>query len=68
MPASLQEKLLLLPYTQAIELLKGKDVTVEVVTPPYTAIGRGGLRVIKATENEGGVHLALSYEDYDRLP
>lgn len=72
--APLQESLLLLPYTRALEMLHGRNVSVSVVMPPYPCIGVGRLHVVRVTEPAAGsgpdasVELALSYDDYERLP
>ncbi len=71
--APLQESLLLLPYTRALEMLEGRNVRVTVVTPPFPCIGVGRLHVVRVTEPGAGagpdasVELALSYDDYERL-
>ena len=66
-PASLQEKLLLLPYSRGLEQLAGSDVRVDMVTPPYPCLGVGELRVVRVTEEGGSVKLDLSYDNYERL-
>lgn len=63
-----QEALLLLPYTRAIEALTGRDVTLTVITPPYPALGRGTLHVVRASHEGDTVHLEATYDDYERLP
>jgi hypothetical protein len=68
-PSSGYEELLLLPYTRAIEILNGRDITLTLVAPPYPAIGRGTLHVVRAGAGENGqVHLDVAYDDYERLP
>lgn len=62
-----QEELLLLPYTQAIEILAGRNISVTFAMPPYPSIGVGTLRVVRATVNPGEAQLVLSYDDYERL-
>lgn len=66
-PAPLQEKLALLPYSRALEQLAGSDVRVSVVVPPYPSIGVGDLRVVNVHEEDGVIQLDLSYENYERL-
>ncbi len=63
----LHEELLLLTYPRVLERLSGKDVRVNVVTPPYPAIGSGELRVVRVSEEGAATVLDLSYEHYDRL-
>ncbi|MBV8164634.1 MAG: hypothetical protein JOZ91_10225 [Candidatus Eremiobacteraeota bacterium] len=60
-------ELLLVPYTRAIELCAGREVTLSVVTPPYPALGRGTLHVVRATDDGGVMHLEAAYDDYERL-
>jgi hypothetical protein len=62
-----QQELQLLPYTRALELLQGRDVTLTVITPPYPALGCGALRVVRVTEEGNGVHLEATYDDFERL-
>ncbi len=50
-------ELLLLPYTRAIELLDGAEITLTVVTPPYAALGCGVLRAVRVSRTDGAVHL-----------
>ncbi len=68
MPDMGQEALLLLPYTRAIEALAGRNVTLTVIAPPYAALGRGVLHVVRATHEADAVHLEATYDDYERLP
>ncbi|MDQ6767319.1 MAG: hypothetical protein M3Z41_05875 [Candidatus Eremiobacteraeota bacterium] len=63
-----QHELLLVPYTRAIELLNGRDITLTILTPPYPALGCGVLHVVRATEEGNAVHLEATYDDYERLP
>jgi hypothetical protein len=62
-----QEELLLMPYTSAIEKLNGRDVRLRVVSPPYPALGRGTLRVVRVAEEGDTVKLDVSYDDYERI-
>jgi len=66
--APLEDSLLLLPYTRALEMIDGRDVSVTVVMPPYPCIGVGRLHVVRVSEGDAGVELALSYDSYERLP
>jgi hypothetical protein len=61
-------ELLLVPYTRAIEMCAGREITLTIVTPPYPALGRGTLRVVRATEERGVMRLEAAYDDYERLP
>jgi hypothetical protein len=62
-----QQELLLVPYTRAFELLKGRVITLSVITPPYPALGCGTLRVVRVTEEDNVVHLEATYDDFERL-
>ena len=62
-----QQELQLLPYTRAFELLQGREITLSVITPPYPALGRGTLRVVRVTEEGNVVHLEATYDDFERL-
>ena len=68
MPDLGQEELLLLPYTRAIEALAGRNVTLRVVAPPYAALGRGALHIVRVTHDADAVVLEATYDDYERLP
>ncbi len=63
-----QAELLLVPYTRAVELCAGREITLAVIAPPYPALGRGTLRVVRALEEGNRVHLEVTYDDYERLP
>ena len=60
-------ELLLVPYTRAIELCGARDITLTVITPPYPAIGRGTLHVVRAAAQGEAMHLEATYDDYERL-
>ena len=60
-------EVLLLPYTRAIELLDGAEITLTVVTPPYPALGCGMLRAVRVSKTSGAVHLEATYDDFERL-
>ena len=57
-----------MPYTRAIELCAGREVTLTIITPPYAALGRGTLHIVRATDKDGLMHLEAAYDDYERLP
>lgn len=67
LPALGEEELLLLPYVRALEALKDRKVTITVVAPPYPALGRGTLHVVRVLDNQDSVALALAYDDYEKL-
>jgi hypothetical protein len=60
-------EVLLLPYTSAIKLLDGAEITLTVVTPPYPSLGCGVLRVVRMSRAANAVHLEATYDDYERL-
>ena len=60
--------LLLVPYTRAVELCAGRDILLTIIAPPYPAIGRGTLHVVRATDEGTTLHLEATYDDYERLP
>jgi hypothetical protein len=60
-------ELLLVPYTRAIEMCAGLAITLTIIAPPYPALGRGTLRVVRATEEGSALHLEATYDDYERL-
>jgi len=62
-----QQELLLVPYTRAFQQLKGREITLSVITPPYPALGRGTLRVVRVSEEGNVVHLEATYDDFERL-
>jgi hypothetical protein len=64
----LGEELLLLPFTRAIEKLKDRKVELTIITPPYPALGRGTLHIVRATNEGDTVKLEAAYDDYERLP
>ncbi|HXW52436.1 MAG TPA: hypothetical protein VEJ41_10630 [Candidatus Acidoferrales bacterium] len=68
MPELGHEELLLLPYLRALELLGGRDVHLNVVTPPYPALGIGNLHVVRVRHEGESIVLETSYDDYERLP
>lgn len=68
MPDLGQDELLLLPYTCAIEALAGRNVRLTVVAPPYAALGRGTLHVVRVTNEAEAIALEATYDDYERLP
>lgn len=61
-------ELLLVPYTRAIELCVGREITLSIITPPYPAAGRGTLHIVRAKDDGAVLHLEATYDDYERLP
>jgi hypothetical protein len=64
----LGEELLLVPYTRAIEALKDRNVALTVIAPPYPALGRGTLHVVRVQQEGDTILLEATYDDYERLP
>jgi hypothetical protein len=65
--AGMAPDVLLLPYTRAIELLDGAELTLTVVAPPYPVLGCGMLRAVRVSQAGDAVHLDVTYDDYERL-
>ena len=73
----MHEELINAPLGEALERLKGHDVFVRVLAPPYLAIGKGALRVVRvapvALEKSSSptseqIELTVTYDDYEKLP
>jgi hypothetical protein len=64
----LGQELLLVPYTRALEALKDRKIQLTVITPPYPALGRGTLHVVRVRQEGDAVALDATYDDYERLP
>jgi hypothetical protein len=62
------EQLLLLPLTRALETLKDRKIQLTVIKPPFAAVGRGALHVVRIREEGDGIVLEATYDDYERLP
>jgi hypothetical protein len=60
--------LLLLPFTRALETLKDREIRLTVITPPYPALGRGTLHVVRVKQDGDSVVVETAYDDYERLP
>jgi hypothetical protein len=65
------EDVALLPYTQALGKLAGRELRFRVLTPPYRALGIGVLRALRVValsgEHDGAWELLAGYEGYERL-
>jgi hypothetical protein len=59
--------LTLLSERQARSLLGKRPTLLRVVRPPFPALGRGVLRVLRAREVAGTTELAAGYERYERI-
>ena len=67
MLAPAHDELVNLPYATALERLRGRDVHLHVLTPPYPGIGVGTLHVVRAEEKDGAIELVVTYDDYERI-
>ena len=78
----MHEELINAPLAEALERLKGRDVFVRVLAPPYPAIGKGALHVVRvvpvapvALERSSStsdapaerIELTVTYDDYEKL-
>jgi hypothetical protein len=61
--------LLLLPLREAVDAAAGvgRQVTIDVLAPPYACAGRGHLRVVRVLERPDGLALTAAYDAYERL-
>ena len=67
MLAPAHDELINLPYATALERLRGRDVRLRVLAPPYPGIGVGTLHVVRAEDKDGGIELVVTYDDYQRI-
>jgi len=65
--APAHDELINLPYATALERLRGRDVHLRVLAPPYAGIGIGTLHVVRAEDKDGGIELVVTYDDYQRI-
>ncbi len=64
----MHESLTMLPEVDARRLLAGTALKIEVLRPPYPALGVGTLRVLRVREIAAtGLELTLGYDNYERL-
>ena len=62
------EHLVLMPEIDARRALADTRLTLRMLRPPYPAIGRGRLRVLRVREHDDAIELLAGYEGYERLP
>ncbi|MGH7755563.1 MAG: hypothetical protein ACREM8_04670 [Vulcanimicrobiaceae bacterium] len=55
------------PEVEVRRRLGDRPLRLQLVAPPYPAIGCGELRALRIVEREGIVELAAGYERYRRL-
>ena len=60
--------LALLPEREVRSLLRDRDVSLQLLRPPYPAVGLGMLRVLRVRERDGVTQVVAGYERYERLP
>ena len=58
----------LLDETDARAAFAGRALELHVLTPPYPALGRGRLRVLRALDRGAYVEIVAGYDAYVRLP
>ena len=58
--------LTLVSERQARRLLGGR-LSLTVLRPPYPALGRGALRVLRVRESDGATEIVAGYDRYERL-
>ena len=58
----------LLDETDARPANAARALELHVLTPPYPALGRGRLRVLRALDRGAYVELIAGYDGYVRLP
>jgi hypothetical protein len=64
----MHETLTMLPEVQARRLLAGTAVTLNVLRPPYPALGVGVLRVLRVRELPSApLEVTVGYDNYERL-
>jgi hypothetical protein len=64
----MHETLTMLPEVQARRLLTGVPLTLDILRPPYPALGVGALRVLRVREIPGvPLELIAGYDNYERL-
>jgi hypothetical protein len=64
----MHETLTMLPEVEARRLLAGVPLTLDVLRPPYPALGVGTLRILRVRELPAGpLELTAGYDNYERL-
>jgi hypothetical protein len=64
----MHETLTMLPEVEARRLLGGIPLTLQVLRPPYPALGVGALRVLRVREIPAApLELIAGYDNYERL-
>ncbi len=64
----MREGLTMLPYVAALRRLAGAAPRLDVLRPPYPALGVGVLRVLRVRETAAaGLEVVVGYDNYERL-
>ncbi len=59
--------LTLVPEALARRALDDRPVALQMLVPPYPALGIGALRVLRVTDAAGGWDVTVGYDRYERL-
>ncbi|MDQ6825959.1 MAG: hypothetical protein M3Z14_02000 [Candidatus Eremiobacteraeota bacterium] len=62
-----REDLVMMMEVQARRMLSDRNLVVELLSPPYVAIGCGKLRVLRVRDQGGHLEILAGYESYERL-
>jgi hypothetical protein len=57
----------MLPEADARALLGKRNLVLQILRPPYPAIGIGALRVLRVIERGGRTEMVAGYDGYERL-
>ena len=65
------DDLVLLPWIDALHVLRDRPMRFRVLTPPYAAVGVGVLRALRVRalggEHDGAWELVAGYDGYERI-
>jgi hypothetical protein len=59
--------LTLVPEVLARRALDDRPIALQMVVPPYPALGIGALRVLRVMDGAGGWDVTVGYDRYERL-
>jgi hypothetical protein len=62
-----EPSLSLLPEVEARAILSDRRLSFRLLRPPYAALGRGELRVLRVVEGELRTEIVAGYEGYERI-
>ena len=63
----MHEALTMLPEVHVRRLLADRPLRLQMLCPPYPALGVGTLRVLRIRERGSALDLVAGYENYERL-